>query len=329
MNEQYKLIKRTFDQFEKKLKKTRKKGSRCMVSECNEKAILSHSQQQNGQLKHICSETKKVYALRDSMVQTFDMNNGEMNFKFVETQISKASTYPGLCNHHDTKLFKEIEKKKIGKISNSQAASFYYRSMSYESYRKERELERTKFLYNEVKDSLGPEQVLGLYQAYKWHENNFNNSVLVQLGEIDKIIKNSTYEEVEYFQKILNKNVGVSCCSMVNMHLDLYLEFLDQYPDYIPAFSFNLVPFEDETHVVLCWLKKNNSFMEDIIKYIDSDLEHFLNKIVFCESEDICVNPTLWNGIEPYIKDKIYKNMHHTMHRGSITWSDVPIIIQI
>lgn len=329
MSEQFKLVKRAFDKFEKKLKKTSKQDFRCMVSNCDDKAILSHSQQRNGQLKHICSGNKKVYALRDSMVKSFDMHSGEMNFKFVETPISKASTYPGLCNYHDTKLFKEIERQKLGEISSEQAASFYYRSMSYESYRKERELERTKFVFNEVKDSLNHEQVFGLYQMCNWHEKNYNNSVLVQLGEIDEVIKGKNFEEVEYFQIVLKKNVGVSCCSMVNMHLDLYLEFLEQYPDYIPSFSFNLVPFENETHVVLCWLKKNSLFMEEIIKYIKHDLEHFLNKVVFCESEDICVNPELWEGIDPKTKKAIFYNMSHTMHRGSLAWEDVPLIIKI
>ncbi|MBU3823448.1 MAG: hypothetical protein H9917_01310 [Candidatus Oceanisphaera merdipullorum] len=328
MNKQNVLIKRAYDKFEKSLKKTRKKDI-CMISECKEKAILSHSQQRNGQLKHICCENKKVYALRDSMVKTFDINSGKMKFKFIETPISKASTYLGLCNHHDTKLFKEIEKQKLGEISSSEASAFYYRAMSYESYRKERELERTRFLYDEIKETLLPEQAFGLYRFFRWHENNFNNSVLTQLGEIDEIIKLKKYDELEFIQIVLDKNIGVSCCSMVNMHLDRYFEFLDEYPSSIPAFSFNLLPFENESHIILCWLKKNSCFMTEVTEYIKSHLEHFLNKVIFCESEDICVNPTLWEGIDSKIKERIYFNLNHTIQRGTLAWDDVPIVIKI
>ncbi|HFQ4970707.1 TPA: hypothetical protein ACGUUK_004443 [Vibrio vulnificus] len=326
MEELNKKIVSTYHAFETESKFSN--VSTCLLSSCNKKAILSHSQQKNGSLKYICGQDKKVYALRDSMAQSFDVKTGQVNCEFVPTPISKASRYLGVCDEHDTSLFKVIENCGFEHITEEQVAALYYRSMSYEYFRKKREVERNKYLWDKIGLELPFHAQIDFYKFYLWQKDYYDNTVKLQLSEIDKIISGGKYNELCHYKIEIDKNLGVSCSAMINMHLDRYFEFLDVYDDYIPSFSFNVIPFKDKTYIILTWLKKNDKFMKDILLYSGFDFDNFLNRLVFCESEDVCVNPTLWESIDDETKKKIYNNMSHPYQRGALDLEDVPIVLR-
>ena len=320
-------IKSILNRFEKKHKKDKKK-IQCVVENCTTRAISSHSQQQNGQLK-VIQENSKVYALHDNLCNTYNIDDGELDFKFELTPISKASTFPGLCNFHDTSIFKCIESGLTEKITETQAATFMYRSNCYERYRRDRELKRHKFLIDNTVDLISYQNWKSLKDKYENDIDDYKKHTLRDLELSYQQLENN--QTPRYIHIIVSGNLGVSCCSKVNMHLDRYSENLDSYPERrIPSFSFNIVPDENKTHIVLAWLDKDDQFSSLLKEQTSTNdrIVPFINRLVFCETEDLCIMPSLWDAIRPIHRTKIMKFMEHPNTRGFfINTSDVPIIL--
>lgn len=323
-------VKSAHAKFEKlSRKKIKSKQHFCLYKNCNLRAISSHSQQKGGQLKLI-HENKKVYALNDNACNVFNAEAGEMQFDFKLKPISQASTYPGLCNKHDTEIFYCIENESLENITNEQAAVFLYRAISYESYRKKRELERTKFMLKELDLYLSSFQIKQLEEKLIIDNDYFENTTRTMMFGVNSIIDNKEYEKVNFIHKKIDRNVGISCTTMVNMYLERYLEFWSgNAEDSIPAFSFTLVPNDNSTHVVFSWLKSDDDHTELMKTYINEKFELFLNRLIFCESEDICIKPSVWESFSETLKDKIISSMHHVLTRGRLYDEMVPIVIKL
>lgn len=77
------------------------------------------------------------------------------------------------------------------------------------------------------------------------------------------------------------------------------------------------------------WLTEFDSHAQWLIDEIDKveSLEMFLNRLAFCDSEDACVNPTLWRSLGS--ADEVTENMDHFDKRGKLTTSMIPKIIKL
>jgi hypothetical protein len=322
-------IKIAYAGFEKQYrKKIKRKQFRCLYRKCDLRSISSHSQQENGQLKHI-HENKKVYALHDNACNVFDENSGEMQYEFILKPISKASVFPGLCNNHDTALFRCIEDGSLMAISGEQATAFLYRSISYEVFRKKREIDRISYMLEHMELYMSYAARNKLKEKLIIDQQYFDNNSLKQLLKVNDIMERKNYDEVCFMHKIIKRNVGASCTSMVNMYLDRYLEvWAEGTSDDIPAFSFSLVPEQNCTHVIFSWLKVYDEHSNIIRSYIENNFRLFLNRLIFCETEDVCIKPSFWESLSFELKEKIIFCMHHPLTRGQLNDEMVPIVIE-
>lgn len=108
-------------------------------SNCQTTPISSHSIARNEQLSRL-SESNKVYIWEkencdEKIFHELDKSNGKLNFSFRDFTIKKASTFPGFCNYHDTKLFSLIDKP-ISTFTKETILQLHYRAICYEFFRK-------------------------------------------------------------------------------------------------------------------------------------------------------------------------------------------------
>jgi len=323
-----KLFIKAFDEFEKKQSEYRKKAS-CMVSSCDRKAINSHSQQENGQLSHISNADGEVYALRDSMAQSFNPKDGNVNFLFKKIHISRASTYIGLCNLCDTKIFAAIEKEDLCIVDTREALAFLFRSISYETARNKRELLRYEYVFEQVGNVLIKRQYLGMSQQMLFNKVRYSIS-RNKLNKIESLLNEGNSHSVKHCHIKLPRNIGVSCSSLINMNLGNASPFAEVDVNYgVPTFSFNVLPKVNKTHIILSWLSEDDEYMAEVIQYCKLDMELILNRLIFCESEDICISPELWESFSENQINLIMNNMRHHIYRGELNNSSVHRAIEI
>jgi hypothetical protein len=110
----------------------RKKHRRCMYPtadsespdlDCSKPAIRAHSIQNGGTLAELC-EDDHVYVLQAKPTLAYEPEMPE----FVWVGRNRATTFTGLCNEHDTKLFRPIERAPLDLSNPEHVFLMTYRS---------------------------------------------------------------------------------------------------------------------------------------------------------------------------------------------------------
>ncbi|EJL6615656.1 TPA: hypothetical protein ACGUON_000773 [Vibrio vulnificus] len=304
--------------------KTRKKFQ-CLFPRCSNFSIDSHSQQRGGQLK-IISKNDEVFSMNFSMYDV--LTKGSSAFSLVKTRIKNASTYPGFCQIHDGQVFSPIEKQPLKKGDELQAATFFLRAVTYEVTRKklvhfgtQKILENCEGMLSEValnnfkQQNLGREKFIKLDLPF-YLENAYKAYDSPDLG----ILKTKWI--------VIPKKIKASSCTVFSPLLDFQERVYHQAiasPQILS--SFNLVPLQDETHVIVSWLAQHAEENEWIESAMDAQLEKFINYVAICESEDICIGPELWESVDIFTRERVYEAMHHEIYRGAL--DEIPCIIRI
>lgn len=91
--------------------------------ECGKPAVKAHSIQNGGTLGELC-EANHVYMLRGKSPLEYDPEMPE----FGKVGRNKATTFTGLCNKHDTKLFLPIESRPLDLSDPKHVFLLTYRS---------------------------------------------------------------------------------------------------------------------------------------------------------------------------------------------------------
>lgn len=105
---------------------------RCYISDCNCKAINSHTYQKNGLLKKLSNDDSCVYITNINEQNPFEYNKNELIENYlIKTKISDASTFYGFCEKHDRELFLPIENEFIEISEKEYIFLNAYRSFAY------------------------------------------------------------------------------------------------------------------------------------------------------------------------------------------------------
>lgn len=317
--------KQAYNRVEKRIKN---KKYKCLYEGCKNSAIGSHSQQRNGPLRAI-SEKGKVYRLNDNLQKTLSVESGELEFHFSLKGIGESSIFTGFCETHEN-IFSVFEDRYIEKGNNHQACALFYRTFGYEKARKRREHFRWTELQVEL-DGIYPRgNLMRLTPVIQSFQNHIVNSCDYHLTEAREMLESSSFEELRTEWLVFEKNLNVSCSSTVNLHLDNYISYTYANPGKpIPSFTFNLIPSSSSTIVLFSWLKEFDAEAEWLVQSLNEseNIEILLNRLAFCDSEDTCVNPLLWESIEN--PQNVIENMKHVSDRGPLKESEIPRIIKI
>ncbi len=227
-------------------KDSQRKQRSCMVDECNEIAIKSHTLQKNGILKQI-SDKNHLYQF--SIVSAFQTSKKSPS-ELAKIGINDVYTFPGFCKRHDSSIFKSIEKPDYDIKSSKSINLFSYRALCQEIRRKE----------------------IAIDFAQKIIETNYDIQLIVLLYNykigLIKGLKNLYFfkkELEEDFKEDKNKFIHKICelprteiCISAPLNIydsDNKLSHSDNFNDYPFVTSFiNIFPYEDKSFlmVTLC-----------------------------------------------------------------------------
>jgi len=286
----------------------------CLYPGCSELPIRSHSQQEGGSLKTIQREGK-VYTIRRRMETTFvDLSKSSDCLPPVcLTPISRATTFSGFCNRHDTDLFSCLENVPHLIPGNmEQVVALYRRSIAFA-------VANRRFNLN---------QMLGMAQELpEIKDNPALKGTIINWGIMLKYDMAYTFqpsfdsdaaERFEFIWRVIPRNIGISCASGIPPLDDeagdkLVGELIDYSTGMMkaprPIISFNVVPENDRTHVVLIWDKQFLPYVNDVrasASSFDKDvIELFFNDALLNRSEDFTMSPDLWEGLSDSVRNTI------------------------
>ena len=298
----------------------------CLWPGCDSQAIRSHSQQKRGSLQAI-SEKGEVYAFKSDIAHIW-ANNGPV---ISRVAISKASTFPGFCQTHDTSLFLPIEQGERHAGSKEQADLFFFRAYTYEYTRKMRSVDWCCTFFEEG-DRL--EVPLDYSPALNYCEENLPFLQIEKYFYIGSFFFDPAFKtELCFKWRTIPGNLGcsVSCCFPPIDDKSL-LEYANAHMNsLLPMVTFTLVPQANQTHAILGWHHSFSHLVQPIADRLMSQnlsvLECFINECVFTKTEDFCLNPTLWESTPESVKQQVCHAVRHEHYRGPI--SEIPTIIRI
>jgi hypothetical protein len=310
-------------------KKLNKKKYGCLFPGCNQKAIGSHSQQRGGPLEAI-SESGKVYWLNDNLYKTTNNNKNEFNATLRKCSISEASVFPGFCDNHD-KIFSPIESGSLDPESPEQVVLFYLRAIAYEVSRKKRELLRGELMIEAFAEVNEPSELRSWSYLNDGREEFLSRDGNYYLDKAFYYHNNPSSHNLNVIWKKVPKNLGVSTCTCINSLLDNYIEGIANNPEKPnPVFTLNIVPLGQETHINFVWPKeseKENDWLYDQTN-TDTKLQKIVNRLVVCETEDLTINPSIWESFSEQKQNKILNCMLHIMTRGQLSDSEIPNLVE-
>ena len=318
---------RTFGKVQKRLGRMEYK---CLVPGCNQKAINSHSQQKEGQLRAI-ARNGNVYALERNLYRALKGTEQRSSLLYLSlVGLKEASVFPGFCASHDTSLFAHIEKKDLSINDPEQAYCFLVRAMSYEYTQKRKMVLWMKMLIKEARANSLPlfdKEYVELFT--KGMEYFITNDAPFYFNEAFRTDIAPT-EWLRWSWRTIPKTIGASCtCCFSPLQEEHESYMLDHFGEPQPLVAFSLIPQSTETHIVLCWHYHHTHLVQALEARIheNDSLEVFINDCAFAESEDTCINPDLWEKTPEKERLIALNSMRHQEFRGPL--KDKPRILRL
>jgi hypothetical protein len=306
-----------------------KKSYICMYPNCTKKAIQSHSQQKEGQLRAIAIEGM-VYTLLRNQYRALKTSSADGLPLLHKIGISEASSFPGFCSNHDRIIFEDIDTKVLEQNNEKQSFLLLLRSFCYECSQKQKQFDyHLQFI--EQTSNILPEETRHFFDAWLAGLELFiKREAPFYLERLFLCYDNDDYSSISNNWTVVERNVGASCSCvfspLLNQHQNYMRSNIDR-PQ--PIMSFNLVPENSRTHIIVSWLQEHTELTAWVFQYFRSNdrLEEFVNMAAFGESEDTCLNPYLWESANENLKREVRYAMQHNDLRGPL--ERTPILIRL
>ena len=289
----------------------------CLFPGCRQVAIGSHSQQKNGSLRAI-AENGKIMRLDDSLLRSYNHVEDKLKLSFALRGIGESTIFPGFCTEHE-RLFDIFEQFPLQQGNIKQALALHYRTIAYEYARQRREIERWQLFQDYILDTRGFTAWNKTFTLLGKKEDHLIKNIKPSLDLFGEYYKSNATARMETLWLKTDCNIGMSCSSCINLHLDEYVNFSASNPGVpIPFFTLNAIPSTDVTNIVISWNYDFSKYAQWIFGVISADhsCNELLNRLLICDSEDSCINPTLWNAMPN--KDAVISSMSHVLVRGRL-----------
>lgn len=256
--------------------------------ECKGQAIHAHAVQSSGVLESLC---RNGHVVMPKLQVTLSK---PPRYVFCEVGRNKATTFTGLCSHHDRELFLPIE------INNIDLSNLHHLFLlSYRAVLKEAHASRKSAFDTQSNYLLGTER--GLYpkdepsapgilaveqimSAYMVEETKI---------EFEKAFITNNWALVGHEVLEIDAAPGIAVNSMFST--DLWSEELDG-----PAFvTLNVFPSNGKTAVVFSYLQQNRSQTHQAFIHILNAEGHYrqyeLSKLILRKCENLVISPYLYD----------------------------------
>lgn len=300
----------------------------CICENCLEPAIISHSQQKEGQLRVIAKREGHVYTLDRNFYRNIKRTEKGNSVLLTKTPIKRASTFPGFCSFHDDLIFKPIEQRQLDLHDSEQATLLFLRAISFEYAQKR----NAKILYEEFKsriDNGAPAEFLENLESLLGGINLFlEREGPIVLKSIFDIITKRDYESFHTSWVRYPQTLPISTSTILCPWLNNYYEkWSSERPQ--PAVSFSIIPNYEYTDVICSWMNYSHEDSIWIQEEMNSSegLERVINLFGISESEDLCFNMDFWDSLTEENKNIVASEMVHSMHKGPTI--NMPSIIKL
>lgn len=290
-------------------RKTESRSRKCLLNDCDNKAIKSHVLQKNGILSEM-SVNNHLFQFGNASPFNIPIPNKRL-FELPQIGVNDAFTFKGFCAEHDSSLFHSIENIPFDITKPASIALFSYRTLCQEIRRKEIASEITKQLisYNSTNPmidliiNLHDGQIAGLKNL-----NFFKNEF-----ESERDLKNDNY--LYKICEIPRTEICISAPLQIydgnNVFSDADRSFGEDGSPFVTSI-LNIFPFKEKSYVMLALHKKYWCFWSDeLFNEFDKSNgnEHFklLSDLISTRVEFWCMSPNLKAKIDKVKLDKLIK----------------------
>lgn len=250
---------------------SRNKGRICFLNECEEKAISSHLLQKNGILNRIATNSHLYQFIRNPYYTE--------PFFFEKIGINKAFAFPGFCDLHDTKIFKEIETSRLDFTNYRTNLLFSYRILANEIRKKEILIDQFIMHLNELNQYLDNLQLAYLDQTILGYKQSLKD------GEyfLSKFYSDLQTSTKNFCFKIIELPYIEICASGVYTYETT--KEINEIPDSLcneplTDIYFNLLPIENHSIAIFgCLIEMKEKCWDHISSFCIQDNKKALKKI--------------------------------------------------
>lgn len=268
--------------------------------ECSERIIKAHSIQNNKILNRIANNGL-VYMPCPKFDSPFET--------MTKYGRKEATIFTGFCSNHDKIVFQPIEDNSFDK-SIEHVFLYTYRCFSVE-YHKKQEVENVRKGIYQQKPSL-----LKLPKK----NNLFRGSIAAiddlkyVKDEFDKALLNESYDILTSIVWEFNQPVNFAGTGFEAITNDLKGNRIQDLTDFeIPAkhIFVMIFPENEKTYCIISWLKKNDDlfseFYSELLELNESEKKNYINNLLPIMSENIAINPLLWEKWNQNQKEQFMK----------------------
>lgn len=285
------------------------KISECLWSKKCDKAIGSHSIQNNGILSKI-SEIGHIFSFYGTP------KDGNLEFELQKKGKNKFSVFNGFCSYHDKEIFKPIEDK-VFQNTKEQQYLFAFRALSREYHTKK---ESFLLCENARKQIVGQHQIgvqiknddeliLEILKKKCKNENYYCLKFNTLFNIMKKDIENRNYDRLHtyYFTLIKEYPIVTNTCfipysDIENNHLYTDKEYIEtQVCNILPVVLLNVFPKDGKTHVLFSFFKKDLYKFSAFKQQISKDIKQSVSKLILQYAENTGFSPS-------YIKEYFTEN---------------------
>lgn len=263
--------------------------------ECEGDIKQSHSIQKNGRLSILEEEVNG-----NNSIYTFTSFTTSAN-RFVETLDpigkSKASTFFGFCDHHDTKLFSDIENFEFDE-SNKHLFLHSYRSFAHSYHRKHEEL-RWLESDSEIIDKM-PGPILG--QRKKGVQMGIQD-MNSKKKNLDELIENEKYNGLSYLYDEFPNAYPIACSTAITPDYTYSGIPFNNHTDPDKKFSpilLTVLPDKNSTIVILACFPDDELAMIFLDELDDLYPHHFkkaITSLMITYAENTFFSPSFWKSL--------------------------------
>lgn len=297
----------------------------CFYHDCSQKPIRAHSIQNN---RILCQIARDGVVLKVGFIPTAH----GLEIDLVEEGRGKASTFPGFCNEHDTKLFLPIESKEYMPGDLEQEYLFAYRALAKEHNTKQRALrvmEKAVNMrereYEDVQHELGLHLRCGLDFA-KEMASSARSGTLESLRMLeDERTRMNVNLDRRRFSKIKTRVIeilgehGLTASSLFLLEQDSFgnmINDLESYREVKPTF-LTVIPQGNSTFVLVANHRRDDVFFEFLDEQlIDQSTEKqkvIISNMLAQYVENVFFSPAKWEQVSSRQKGKYREIFEKTL----------------
>ncbi|MCH8519942.1 MAG: hypothetical protein LAT82_04275 [Nanoarchaeota archaeon] len=254
-----------------------------------------------------CNRISKAHSIQNNKILSKISDNGKVltfdlrehllnnNYKLSEKGRKVATTFTGLCNTHDSKLFSPIENYNFREYDLEHNFLYAYRALLKEFHAKISTYEIYKYLVSEF-----PE-LSNLYKSYINGTKKAINEMSKFKREFDNFYLTNKFDEIITFYLNLDSEYLIACSTTFYLVNDLRNSLLNDI--YNPnsklrPFFLSIFPQNDKTNILISYFKKDKELFSRFFKDFNNlSLKKKKEKIslllsMYCEN--FIINPSYW-----------------------------------